>query len=225
MATLMMIVGIALTALCAGLLSGAVLWHRHMNKQQVPPPQPPPRITTTPGPLLWDVHSLLNTMSRFAMAAERGAPLNPAFVYCLSDYLLQSSLLQRQGGWTDAQTLENWLQAHLAILVELRAQSTPPRIRVRFFERIQHIDANTVIRQLHWLLQRAHTIESIEVHAAQQEASLIAAVTVNVFGTMDHIDHPPSQHPATAWHLDTGRCTFELSADCDSEAATEASPA
>lgn len=66
MITWMMITGIALAALCAGFLAGALMWRRH-PEDPTPPPQ---RTFTAPGPLLWDIHSLLNIMSRFAVGVQ-----------------------------------------------------------------------------------------------------------------------------------------------------------
>ena len=46
-------------------------------------------------------------------------------------------------------------------------------------------------------------------------------MTVVVVGAMDQLRHTPTEGPATAWLLDTGRCSFELSIDCEPKVATE----
>jgi hypothetical protein len=65
MTTLTMIAGVALTAFGAGALSGALLWRRYTKKRITAPPRP----VASPNPPLWDIHSLLNAMNRFAVAA------------------------------------------------------------------------------------------------------------------------------------------------------------
>lgn len=218
MATLTMIAGVALTAFSAGVLSGALLWRRCMKKRATAPHRP----LAKPGPLLWDIHSLLNAMNRFAVAAERGSAIDPALVYNLSDYLLHSSLLQRESGWADNHALENWLQAHLRILAELRAQSDIPSIRLKLSARIRRIDVNQLIRQLHWLLQRTRTIDSIEIHATPHMSDHTATITVTVHGKVDEFDHAPMEDLTSPWRLDKGECSCELNTNCELRTTTDA---
>jgi hypothetical protein len=221
MATLTMIAGVALTALSVGILAGVLLWRRYMGKQ-IPAPQ---RTLASPVPLLWDIHSLLNAMNRFAVAAERGSAIDPAVIYNLSDYLLHSSLLQREGGWAEKQTLDNWLQAHLRILAELKAHGNIPRIGLKFSERIRRIEANQLIRQLHWFLQRTHAIDSIDIQATPHVHDHTATVTVVISGRMDELDGVPMEDLKSIWRLDQGKCSCELQTDCELRTAAEASSA
>lgn len=217
MATLTMIAGVALTAFGAGALSGALLWRRYTKKRITAPPRP----VASPTPPLWDIHSLLNAMNRFAVAAERGGAIDPALVYNLSDYLLHSSLLQREGGWADNHGLENWLQAHLRILAELKSQADIPRISLKISERIHRIEVHQLIRQLHWFLQRTNTIDSIEIRAIPHMNEHTAAVTVVIYGRMDEIDRAPMEDSTSTWRLDDGSCSCELQTGCEPQTSTE----
>lgn len=211
MTTLTMIAGVALAAFGAGLLAGAWLWRRHMNKESPATPQP----LVTPCPLLWDVHSLLNTMSRFAVASERGSPVDPALVYNLSDYLLQSSLLQKECGWADNQALNSWLQAHLRIVAELKAVGDPPRIDLKFSERVHRIEVHQLIRPMHWLVQRLDAVDSIEIRAIPHESDPVAIVNVILQGRVDDLDRAPKDDQTLTWHKDMGKYSCELHTPCE----------
>lgn len=218
MTTLTMIAGVALAAFSAGFLSGAWLWRWHMKKETPATRRP----VVTPSPLFWDVHSLLNTMSRFAVASERGSPIDPALVYNLSDYLLQSSLLQKESGWADNQTLNNWLQAHLRIVAELKALGNPPRIDLKFSERIHRIEVHQLIRQMHWLVQRSDAVDSIEIRAIPHESDPVAIVTVILQGRLDDLDRAPKDDETPTWRQDMGKCSCELHTPCELQPIEEA---
>lgn len=208
MTTLTTIAGVAIASLIMGILAGVLLWRKYTGAQTIEPR----KTACGPIPLLWDIHSLLNAMNRFAVAAERRGAIDPALIYNLSDYLLHSSLLQREGGWSDAQGIENWLIAHLRILAELRAQSTLPTISMKFAHGVRRIEATQLIRQLLWFLQRAQTIDLIEIHVESNLIDHTARVTINVFGTMEELDSASIEDIDTTWHLEKGKCACEMRA-------------
>lgn len=208
MTNLTTIAGVAIASLFIGVLAGVLLWHTCAGARRTVQRQ----AAFGPIPLLWDIHSLLNAMNRFAVAAERGGAIDPALIYNLSDYLLHSSLLQREGGWADAQGIENWLIAHLRILSELRSQSTLPTISMKFANGVRRIESTQLIRQLLWFLQRAQTIDLIEVHVESNLIDHTAGVTISVFGTMDELGCASIEDLGTTWHLEKGKYACEMRA-------------
>ncbi len=217
MATLTIVAGVALTAFSAGALSGAFFWRRYMEEKMTAPPRPVAAST----PLLWDVHSLLNAMNRFAVAVERGGAIDPALVYNLSDYLLYSSLLQRESGWADHHTLDNWLQAYLRILAERKGHSDVPAVSMKLSEQIHRIEVNEVIHQLHWLLHRMSAIASVEIRANPDISNHTAAVTVVIHGQIEGLDPAMVADSATVWRLDESSCSCDFHVDCELHSAVE----
>lgn len=207
MTTFAMMAGVAITSLIAGVLSGAVFWHRYFGSRM-----PAAKATMPPGMLVWDIHSLLNTMSRFAVAAERGSMIDPALVYNLSDYLLHSSMLQRENGWADAHTLENWLLAHLRVVMEFRPQGGIPTVRVKVGEGIRRVQAGESIQQLLWFLQKARSIDSIELRLTSQPNDSRAIVSIDVYGTLEELHKVPLDDLPPIWELSPGKCSCELRA-------------
>lgn len=210
MTTFAMMAGVAITSLIAGILSGAFYWHKCFCSRT-----PAAKSTMPPGMLIWDIHSLLNTMSRFAVAAERGNSIDPALVYNLSDYLLHSSMLQRENGWADAHTLENWLLAHLRIVMEFRPRGGIPAVRVKVGENVRRVQAGESIQQLLWFLQKAHSIESIEVRMTSQPNEPKATVSIDVYGTLEELRRLPMEDLPSIWELNPGRCSCELRASVE----------
>jgi hypothetical protein len=207
MTTLTTMAGVALSLLSAGILSGALLWRKRVSRRSLTQ-----RTALPAHPLLWDIHSLLNTMNRFAIASERGNAIDPALVYNLSNYLLHSSVLQRQGGWSDSERLGDWLQAHLRILGELRGQGDIPEVTVIFGEDIHEIEADQLIRQVQWFFQRTQVMETVEVHARPSARDRTAIVRVTVVGTMRAEDYSPSDELTSSWQLGNGTCSCEFKA-------------
>jgi len=207
MTTFAMMAGVAIASLIAGILSGALFWHKCFGSRMSGA-----KSTMPPGMLVWDIHSLLNTMSRFAVAAERGNMIDPALVYNLSDYLLHSSMLQRENGWADAHTLENWLLAHLRIVMEFRPQGGIPAVRVKVGESIRRVQAGESIQQLLWFLQKARSIDSIEVRLTSQPNDARATVSIDVYGSLEELRRVPMEDLPSIWELSPGRCSCELRA-------------
>lgn len=205
MTNLALIAGVAMAALCAGVLSGALLWQKYACVKMASTGR-----TDAPTPVLWDIHSLLNAMNRFAVAAERGNPIDPALVYNLSDYLLHSSLLQREGGWADYNSLDSWLRAHLRILAELRGQGGIPAIGVKMPEDLRRIQAYQLIPQLLWFLQRARHIDQIEITMHPHETDRIVTIKVLVHGPMEDFNAIPTDEMAHGWHLERSMCSWVL---------------
>lgn len=210
MTNLTTIAGIAITALCTGILSGALLWQRYVKARA---PAPVTAGATTP--LLWDIHSLLNAMNRFAVAAERGNSIDPALVYNLSDYLLHSSMLQREAGWAEPDSVENWLLAHMRILGELRGQHNMPTVTMKVPASTRRFDATDVVRQMLWFLQRAHTIDLIEIQLRPHLGGHTSSISIAVYGTMEELDSVPIEDLSSVWRLTKGKCTCALKAACE----------
>ena len=210
MTTFAMMAGVAITSLIAGILSGALFWNRYFG-----PRVPAPKASMPPGMLVWDIHSLLNTMSRFAVAAERGNMIDPALVYNLSDYLLHSSMLQRENGWADAHALENWLLAHLRIVMEFRPQGGIPTVRVKVGENIRRVQAGESIQQLLWLLQKVRSIDSIEVRLTSQPNEPKAIVSLNIYGSLEELHKVTMEDLPSTWELSPGKCSCELKASVE----------
>lgn len=204
-------------AFVAGIVLGALLCQWRMSSQMR-------RITrehNNSSPLLWDIHSVLNAMNKLALSAERGRAVEPSLVYMLSDYLLHSALIQREDGWADRNSLENWLLSHVRVLADHRGQTTLPAVTLRMQEGMQRIYANPVLRQLLWILQKAPTIRRVQVDllALKGESSL-AKVRVEVEG--DHTELSKLLHDGNAatWRMESGLCTCELRTAYETSAST-----
>lgn len=205
-------------AFLAGIVLGALLWHWRTSSQAR-------RFVRQQGksaPLLWDIHSVLNAMNKLALAAERGRPVEPSLVYLLSDYLLHSALIQREDGWADRNSLENWLLSHVRVLADHRGQTTLPAVTIQMREGVQRIHANPLLRQLLWILQKAPTIHRVQVDLlALKGEDRVAKVRVEVEG--DHTELNKlldGENTTSSWRMESGVCTCELRTACEADAAS-----
>lgn len=217
MTTLTTIAGISLASLGVGIVSGALLWKKCISVQASNRRSARPSVF-----LIWDLHSLLNVLNRFAVAAERGQTVDAALVYNLSDYLLHSSLLQRESGWSEGRSIENWLLAHLRILTELRTQSILPAINVKISQDIRYLDGSPVFRQLHWFLQRVHTIDLIEIQVEPHSQKHTAKVHIQIHAAVEELNKLPSEELTSAWQFVHGKCSCELRTGCELRALVPA---
>ncbi len=196
------------TAFIAGIAIGALLWYWRVSIRA--------RRTLRKGggasALLWDVHSVLNTMNKLALAAERGRPSDPALIYLLSDYLLHSALIQREDGWADHKSLEGWLQAHARIIADHRGFSSLAAITVRMHKNVWRIQTKSLVRQLMAFLQKVGPVHEIriEVLATAQDHPL-AKVRVEIASEPAECgrDTPAAEASASAWHLEDGLAVLE----------------
>jgi hypothetical protein len=196
------------TAFVAGIVLGALLWRWRAGTES----RRAGRLQNKPAPLLWDIHSVLNAMNKLALAAERARPVEPSLVYMLSDYLLHSALIQREEGWTDRNSLENWLLSHVRVLADHRGQTTLPAATIQMGEGVQRIHANPLLRQLLWILQKAPTINRIQIDVfALKTEDRAAKVRIEVEG--DHTELGRllgDRSTVNAWRMESGLCTCEL---------------
>lgn len=205
MNTWMMSVTGAVTAFVAGIVVGALLWQwrtsvqtrRAMHKRGKPF-------------LLWDVHSVLNAMNKLALTAERGRPVEPSLIYLLSDYLLHSALIQREDGWADRHSLENWLMAHVRVIADHRGQTTLPAVTVQMPEDLRRIQTTQILRQLLWFLHKTTSVTRIhvQVQTAAKEASLVK-VRVEIDGERTELSSP-SEEASSSWQVAPGMSSIEM---------------
>ncbi|WP_439590219.1 hypothetical protein [Hydrogenophaga sp.] len=204
-------------AFVAGIVVGALLWRWRAGSES----HRTGRQQNRSAPLLWDIHSVLNAMNKLALAAERGRPVEPSLVYLLSDYLLHSALIQREDGWADRNSLENWLLSHVRVLADHRGQITLPAATIQLGEGVQRIHANPLLRQLLWILQKAPTINRIQIDVLALKAE-DRAVKVRIEVEGDHAELTrllEDRSTVTGWRMDSGLCACELRTAYESGAA------
>jgi hypothetical protein len=208
MTTWVMGFAIATSAFIVGVIGGMLLWQLHSSKSRESLPEKEKPAT----PIFWDIHSVLNTMNRFAVAAERGRSMNPTQIYNLSDYLLHSALLQREGGWSNCESLENWLLSHLRVLGELNGGTDLPALNIHWRDGVRRFHAGDIVRELIWCLQKIRNVKLIDIHlSAGSQTGDLVEIRIQVHGDREELDHMSiGDFASSSWSLLAGVCTCEL---------------
>jgi hypothetical protein len=195
----LMATGVA-TTFVAGLVVGVLLsqWRFLVKARRAP-------LRRSNYPVPWDIHCVLNAMNKIALTAERSRPVEPALVYLISDYLLHSTLIQRDDGWVDRNSLEGWLLAHVRVLADHRSQSTLPAVTVQMSDDIRRIHAQKLIRQLLLLLQKFMTVSRIHIEILDSKVQdRMVKVRVAIEGDRAGLDKLTEEDRGTlsSWQLD-----------------------
>ena len=90
-----------------------------------------------------------------------------------------------------------------------------PAVRVKVGENVRRVQAGESIQQLLWFLQKAHSIESIEVRMTSQPNEPKATVSIDVYGTLEELRRLPMVDLPSIWELNPGRCSCELRASVE----------
>ncbi len=199
---------VASVALLIGILLGALLWQWRLSGSSARAAGQ----RNSPAPLLWDIHSILNAMNKLALVAERGRPAEPSLIYLLSDYLLHGALIQREDGWTDRNSLEDWLLSHVRVLADHRGQNTLPAVIVQMREDVQRIHAHPPLRPLLWILQKVPSVSRIQIDVFALKAEKFAAkVRIEVTAERSELARVlDGDSAANAWRMEAGSCICEL---------------
>lgn len=202
----------AATFFVTGLATGALLcyWRSSVKKRREPT-----RRGTYPMP--WDIHCVLNAMNKMALTAERARPIEPGLIYLISDYLLHSTLIQREDGWVDRNTLEAWLLAHVRVLADHRGQASLPSVTVNISDNIRRIHGHKLIRQLLWCLHKALNVTRIHIEVRPvPNRERLADVRVVVEGDRAELGKLTQEETTpSSWHLlaDVFSCEFRAASE------------
>lgn len=202
----------AATLFVAGLATGALLcyWRAAVKKRRGP---------TRRGnyPMPWDIHCVLNAMNKMALTAERARPIEPGLIYLLSDYLLHSTLIQREDGWVDRNSLEAWLLAHVRVLADHRSQTSLPSVTINVNDSVRRIHGHKLIRQLMWCLHKAMTVRRIHIDVKPvANRDRVVDVRVSVEGDREELGKLTQEETTpSSWHLqaDTFTCAFRAASE------------
>jgi hypothetical protein len=202
----------AATFFVTGLATGALLcyWRSSVKRRREP-------VRRAIYPMPWDIHCVLNAMNKMALTAERARPIEPGLIYMLSDYLLHSTLIQREDGWVDRNTLEAWLMAHARVLADHRSQTSLPSVTVNVSDSVRRIHGHKLVRQVMWCLHKALTVRRIHIEVQPvPNRDRVVDVRVLVEGDRDELGKLTQEEGApSSWNLraDAFVCEFRSASE------------
>lgn len=217
MSSMLSVTGGLLMAAAVGALAVALVWCLMQRRSA----SSPVLAEAAALPITWNVHSVLNSLNKMALAAESGRPVDTAAIYLLADYLRSGALMQQHKGWVDGNTLEEWLVAHVR-LSDTGGGAGMVDVSLQVQSRIRRLQAASLLRELSVFYPKGPLTSSVRIvltcPVGQPPVGASAKAVVTVA-----LAQPGSPKPGkaaeSAWRFEQGQAVCELDLPCELQAA------